>query len=204
MMQKSSSQYRRQFENLVGQYQRIEKDLEKLNNDLEKSTKELEYSEEARIVIQTVAQQTQKELEYRISELASLALRSVFDDPYEMQLKFETGRGKTEARIVLTRDGNEIDPMTEAGGGVVDVVSFALRVSLWTLKNPRSRNVIIMDEPFRFLSRDLHDRASEMLKEVSTKLNLQFIVVSHSPELIEGADKIFEVTMRDGVTKVRE
>ena len=45
----------------------------------------------------------------------------------------------------------------------------------------------------RFLSRDLHHKATEMLKEISEKLGLQIIMVTHSEELIEAADKVFTI-----------
>ena len=43
------------------------------------------------------------------------------------------------------------------------------------------------------LSRDLHHKAAEMLKEISEKLGLQIIMVTHSEELIEAADKVFTI-----------
>ena len=52
---------------------------------------------------------------------------------------------------------------------------------------------MIFDEPFKFLSRDLHEKASYMLKEISERFKMQIIMVSHSQELIDSADKIREL-----------
>lgn len=160
-------------------------------------------AEEAQRIIQHVAQLTQQELEYHVSELVTLALSAVFPDPYRLKLEFELKRGQSEARLQFARGDLLLeDPTMEAGGGVVDVAAFALRVSLWSLAHPRTRNTIVLDEPLRFLSRDLQQAASAMIKELSSRLGVQFIIISHEPHLLESADRAFEVKMERGVSKV--
>ena len=161
-------------------------------------------ADKARFIIQEVAQLTQKELEYHVSELVSLALSAVFDDPYKFGVDFVIKRERTEAELYFERDGERINPISASGGGAVDVAANALRFSLWSLKSPRTRNTIVLDEPFRFLSKDNQPRAADMLREISKRLRIQIIMVSHNPELIESADKAFEVSIRQGVSSVQE
>ena len=92
--------------------------------------------------------------------------------------------------------------MDASGGGAVDVAAFALRVASWSMQHPRSRATIILDEPMRFLSTDLQPKASEMLKQLSEKLGLQFIIITHEEELADEADKVFEIRQRKGVSEV--
>ncbi len=163
----------------------------------------LNTAEQARLIIQHVSSETQKCLEYHISELVSLALSAVFPEPYKLRLNFELKRGQSEAHLCFERDGMVLeDPTMESGGGVVDVASFALRVSLWSLAQPRSRATIVLDEPLRFLSRDLQSKASEMIKELSRRLNLQFLIITHEPNLLECSDRVFEVSIKNGVSQV--
>ena len=158
---------------------------------------------EAQAIVQTIAQATQKELEYHVSEIVSLALDAVFPDPYRLGVAFELRRGRSEADLTFGRGGDEpIHPMTAAGGGAVDVAAFALRVSLWSLAPRKTRPTLVLDEPFRFLSRDLQPRAGKMLKEISEKLGLQMIIVSHETDLIENANKVFEVKLKKGRSTV--
>ena len=161
---------------------------------------DLSRAEKARAVIQTVARQTQEGLEFRLNELVSLAMASVFEEPYELKCRFEERRGKTECDLVFTRGGNEVDPMGESGGGAVDVAAFALRVAVWSMARPRSVPVLVLDEPFRFVSRDLQTKASALLKEVSERLGLQILMVSHSEDLISSADRVFRVRNKEGVS----
>ena len=162
----------------------------------------LKQSEEALHILQHVSKETQSMLEYRISELVTLALASVFDNPYEFKIKYETKRNKTEASLWFVREGEYVHPLDAAGGGVVDVASFALRVTLWSIASPKTDNVIVLDEPFKMLSQDLQYKAGKMLKEISDKLGLQFIMVSHVEDLIGEADRVFKVTQKKGISKV--
>jgi ABC-type lipoprotein export system ATPase subunit len=73
------------------------------------------------------------------------------------------------------------------------------------MSRPHSRNVIILDEPFKCLSDGYQEKASQMLKELSDKLKLQFLVVTHSEILASHADKTFNVLINHkGISKVTE
>ena len=168
--------------------------------------KQAKILEESRVVIQAAASITQQQLEYRISELVTLALASVFPRPYSLVLRFENKAGRTWASLLFKDvEGNEVEPMEACGYGAVDVASFALRLTLWTLKKPRTRNVILLDEPFKFVSKDLQPKVAGMLSELSKRLKVQFIIVTHEEQLIEGAARIFRVSMQDdGRSLVKE
>jgi len=196
------TEYRQQLERKIGKRDALADNVINDETQLKALHREMIDCERARAIVQEVAKQTQEQLEYHVSELATLALAAIFDDPYSLKLEFTVRRGKTEADLWLERDGDRVKPMDATGGGVVDVLSFALRAALWSLKRPRSRAVLFLDEPFKFLSASLQDRAAAMLKEVSANLKLQVIGVTHIPQLIEGADRVFAVTQRNGRSKV--
>jgi DNA repair exonuclease SbcCD ATPase subunit len=149
-----------------------------------------------------VAQQTQKQLEFHISEIVTLAMSAVFDEPYSFKIDFVQRRNKTEADLWFVRDGEQFRPLDASGGGAVDVAAFALRVAMWSLRRPRSRATLILDEPLKMLSRDLMPKAASMIAEVSRRLGLQIILVSHSEELIEKADKTFRVFIKKGISEI--
>lgn len=178
--------------------------LDFLDAEVEELKKKQKSAEKALVILQEVAKKTQEELEYRISELVTLALGSVFPDPYEMKLVYEIKRDKTEASIVFERGKKQFDPISCVGGGAVDIASFALRVALWSLAPRKTEPVLILDEPFRFVSEDLLEKAGLMLKEISKRLNIQIIMVSHLGSLIQEADKVFKVTQAKGVSKIKE
>lgn len=174
--------------------------LEERLNTYKKDIKEAETLqkaiEQAQILIQTTAKETQEKLRYHIEDIVNTALDTCFPGEYNFVVDFEIKRGKTEAELYLLKDGERIDPMSSTGGGVVDIVSFALRLSAWSLS--KTDNLIVLDEPFKFLSVDLRPLAGQILKRLSEKLGLQIIMVTHDEEMIDISDKVFKVTQRKG------
>jgi DNA repair exonuclease SbcCD ATPase subunit len=162
----------------------------------------LKLHEKAREIINQVAQDTQQQLQYHISDITSLALESVFTDPYKLVVDFVERRNKTECDIIFEKAEQQISPLDASGYGAVDVASLALRVACWSMKFPRTRHTLILDEPFRFLSRDKQEMASIIKKEISDKLEIQFIIVTHEETLAKQADKTFNVKIQNKRTAV--
>ena len=143
-------------------------------------------SVESQRILQELAQQVQQRVHRRIAGVVSRCLEAVFDRPYSFNLTFEQKRGKTEAVITFLRDGVEVDPMTASGGGVVDVACFALRLACLMLRKPPLRRVLVLDEPFRFVSRSLRPRVRELLETLAEEMEVQFVIVTHMEELRTG------------------
>ena len=198
------SNLRQKLERKKGQQSQLQDDLQTAKKEEEHISVEIINIETAQAIIQAVAQKTQEELEYRLSEIVSLALAAVFEDPYKLKVNFVIRRGKTECDLLFEKNKEIFDPLTSSGGGAIDIAAMALRVAIWSLTQPRTRNVLILDEPFRFLSREYQVKASIMLEELSKKLDLQIIMVSHSESLIEGANKVFRVIIKKGISSIQE
>lgn len=189
-----TSQLRNKLEQLKGQKQALAKEVKDLKVQLKDKNLDMVRHEKALEVVKTVGIQTQMQLQYHISDITSLALEAVFPDPPKLKVEFVERRNKSECDIYFEQDGNRLDdPINETGGGEVDIAAFALRIASWSMQVPRSSSTIILDEPLKFLSVEYHDKASQMLKEVSEKLGIQFIIVTHNSTLASYADKLFEV-----------
>lgn len=179
-------------------------------NDLE--IKENEYKslknyndnlQKARVVISEAGKSTQNFLKSFIEEMVSTALQAVFEEDYIFVIDFDIKRNRPEAKVSLKIRGEEVDPKDSVGGGVLDVASFALRVVLWSIQNPRSSNTIVLDESFKFLHGNL-ENASQLLKKLSKDLGLQFIIVTQLIELSQYADKVFLVSHNGKYSEVKE
>lgn len=157
-----------------------------LKEDLDEADEHLEAVSEAQELAQHVAQAVQQKAHDQIAEVVSRCLSAVFDEPYIFRIHFERKRGRTEARLIFERDGMEVDPMTASGGGVVDVASFALRLSCLMLNKPPLRRVLILDEPFKYVSEDYRERVRELLETLAREMKVQFVVVTHIQELKTG------------------
>lgn len=150
-----------------------------------------EAASQARLVVQNVAQAMQKNIEEQVSNLVTMALESVFDEPYKFVLEFVQRRNKTECDVWLERGGERISPMDASGGGVIDVASFACRVAFWALK--RTAPVLLLDEPMKFVSRSYQPAVGDMMKMLADKLGLQIVMTTHLQDLIEVADNVIEI-----------
>jgi DNA repair exonuclease SbcCD ATPase subunit len=195
---------RNKFERQRGKRDQLETSITTLQEGIVEKTRSLRRHHEAKEVIRIVGLMTQEQLQSDISDITSLALESVFPDPYELQVEFVIRRNKTECDIFFVRDGMKIEPSIASGVGAMDIASFALRIASWSMMEPHTRNTIILDEPFRNLSENYQEAASIMLKEISKKLGIQFIIVTHIHTLASYADRIFEVKKRKKVSKVTQ
>lgn len=185
------------FEDIYVKRKYHQENITTLTEQLEVAENRYNNALKAREIITTVAKDTQQQLEIRITNIVTMALAAVFPDPYQFVLRFTERRNQTEADLLLVRDGEEVSPIDATGGGVLDVVSFALRVAILLMSN--YRRIIILDEPFRHLSEDLQPKASEMMKMLSDKLGIQFIMVSHEDGIIGSADNV--ITIKKGEVK---
>jgi DNA repair exonuclease SbcCD ATPase subunit len=188
------SELRSKVDQLKGRRDQVKKYLEETKTRLKESTRSQRSHEQAAEVIKEVGLQTQSQISFHISDTVSLALNSVFDTDYEFEAEFVQRRNKTECDLVLYDGEDKINPLLSTGGGVVDVISFALRCASWSIDTPKKRPIMILDEPFKYLSSDLMPLAGEMLKKISKELGLQIIMVSHEKELIDVGDKIFHIS----------
>ena len=200
---------RNELEQQKGRKQQILQDIVQAKGVLKQHRLQRRFHEQARVIIQEVGLKTQQQLQFHIHEITSLALSAVFEEPYELIAEFVERRGKTECDLYFMRNGLKVDPLSASGGGVVDVAAFALRVASWSMQTPRSRPVLIIDEPFKALKgKEANRKVLEMLKQISKELDLQIIMVSDEriprEEIIEMTDRVFEVSLHKGVSKVEE
>jgi DNA repair exonuclease SbcCD ATPase subunit len=138
---------------------------------------------EARELIQEAARITEKTAHRQIESVVTTCLQSVFGDEYSFRINFEKKRGRTEAHLKLVKDSEDMDPLSATGGGAVDVLSFALRVTCLILALPRRRRFMVLDEPFKHLSVEYRERVGELLQTLAKDLGIQFLIVTHMPEL---------------------
>jgi len=189
-----------------GRREALRTDFQKLKDNLRKLQKRLIKIQKAQTIIQLVAKQTQEQLEYSLSEIVSLAMGIVFDDPYELSLNF----GESKCEIKFKKDGKDFDPMFSAGGGVGNIAGNSLRYAILSVSQPRVRHLLLVDEPFPGLKgKERNALALQMLKTISEELeDLQIIMISDERVdreiIIENADKVFDTKLINGVTEIKE
>lgn len=200
---------RSKLDKLKGAKEAVQKNIALTKYNLKELETRQRYHVQAREIIKQVGLKTQQQLQYHIGEITSMALKSIFKEPYELKVAFVERRNTTECDLLFVRDGEDIEPKEASGVGAMDVAAFALRIASWSMETPRSNNVIILDEPFKHLkgySENL--KVIEMVKQLSEKLNLQIIMVHDErvplEDIEKGADRIYEVKMKKGKSIINE
>lgn len=151
-------------------------------DNLALAKRELIHASQAQEFLQYMAQLVQQHSHKRIASIVTSCLRLVFgEEAYEFHIEFLRKRGRTEASFQFRKDGMILDPLTSSGGGMIDVAAFALRISCLMLHRPRLRRLLILDEPFKFVSAEYRDNVRQMLEGLSKDLGLQIIMVTHDP-----------------------
>ncbi len=187
--------YKRKYiDSLISDRDLTIKTIDQENINLSKTQKHLTNAEAAQVIAQHVAQTVQQQAHTRISKVVSRCLETVFDgnETYGFQIRFDRKRGRTEAVLVLTQDGNEIEDVFDGqSGGIVDVAAFALRLACILLSKPKLRKIIFLDEPFKFVSDKYLDNVRLMLDGLSKDFGFQFVMVTHITALQTG--KVIEL-----------
>lgn len=147
-------------------------------------------------------------VQQRLTDLATEALRVVFDDPsLSLVVRSVERRGVAEADIVLRRGGLETDPLDGNGGGMVADISAMLRLIMVRMLTRRGlAPLLLLDEPFAALSAGHREAMADTLEAVGESLGIQIVTVTHAPEMVRGVVYRVQWVDREAIeaTLVRE
>lgn len=186
--------YRNQLNNLLTEYTLAKRQV-KAEKDRQKETRaNLEALQQAQKIVQTVAEQVQTEAHGKITAIVNRCLKAIFGKgAYEFAIRFVSARGKTEAKLVFLKNGEELDPKLAVGGGTVDVAAFALRLTDLLLARPARRRLIISDEPFKWINGETYqERTAGMLDMLAEDFGFRFVFVSDDSWMLQ-TGKVIEL-----------
>lgn len=163
--------------------------------------------EETRILLQKAGTQARESARLRLEETVTDALKYIFGDDFAFHIEMRESGGRTEAEFYVSSDYNgttiKTKPQDARGGGIVDIVSIALRVALVQIyTNPKIQGPIILDEPGKHVSADYTMKLATFLQQVSKTFGRQIILSTHQPDLASIADNVYHVDIKDGATHV--
>lgn len=179
-------------------------EIEAQIKQLEKRTDELQR---ASALLQSISNMSRERLARHLSEIVSTALQYVYGPDFKFEIELVTDkRGNTSVEYYVTSgDGIRTRPQDSRGGGVVDVISIALRIGvLLLMNNPPLPGPIILDEPGRHLDQESAVRFAEFLKYISSTTGRQFIVVTHHEAMLPYADAAYIVEKSGDISTVSE
>ena len=119
----------------------------------------------------------------QIERLVTHCLQFVFGDEYSCSIVTNhTSHGVT-AEVVVIKGDLTLSPMSSCGGGVVDIVSFALRLAALVGDARQSnRRILILDEPFRFLSAEYKPKVAALVEDIAIDFDFQIVLITLDDE----------------------
>lgn len=157
-------------------------------------------AEQVRVFFTFLAEEQRKQLEARVQALVDYGVQAVFGSNCRFVVRSELRGKSVRTEFYFVEDGLELPLLEATGGGVGDVVAFLLRIVMLCLSKPVQRRVIVLDEPFKFLSAAHFEKLGTLLTELTVGLGLQIIMVTHRLELVDAATTVVKVTKKDGVS----
>ena len=183
---------KKEFENSLLTLQENKKQLEAVAKDLEVVGSYLK----------NMAADMQRQVQLSIEGLVQQLLNACFpEQAYEFKMQLKEARGVLTCELVLLKEGKELDPVMSCGGGVVDVISIALRFGILLVSNVPK--VLFLDEPFKFLSKSLRPAISQLIYDLANEYGIIIVMISHDPDFIKAANRIYSVSQLKGISQVK-
>ncbi len=201
------------YEDVYNYYQRekgkrdiLQEQLESLEVELEQSRSEVELLEKVILLLQRTSEYAREQSKQQIESLVTKCLQFVFDKSISFEIDIYEQRNTANADFYLVNTIGDIDirtkPEVSNGGGIVDIISLALRISFLELNDPKLEGPIIFDEPAKHVSEDYIFNIGDFLKESSRMFDRQIIMITHNPHLAALADLSYIVEIEDNISKV--
>ena len=198
---------------LKGVKEQLEKQIKEESDDLATAQEEQRLNSQASLfMLSEIVERRQSQLQ-AIQDIATTALSQIYGEDYSLKFEtFEERRAngdnyfKIEIKIVSPHNGQDRETglLGERGGGLIEVVSFSLRIA--ALKWMNYNGPILLDEAWKSMSTDHKiTEVVNFLREVTDSTERQVILVTHmldkfGPE----ADNIIRVTKENGIAQAEK
>ena len=169
----------------------LEEKKEEIQKDINDINKEADTLLELKDFLMSVSANYRDQLCNLFTSLVTEALTSIFEKDIRFNIKLYSYRNEPAIDVSVIEDNLEVDPQKSCGGGLNDIISFVIKIIFIYLK--KSSKIIILDEPLKFLSRDYIEQSSNFIREISKRMNIQIILVSHKPDLEISCDKLINI-----------
>jgi DNA repair exonuclease SbcCD ATPase subunit len=193
------------YNNKLGKLEAITNSLQACQNRVRELELNQDTVERASLFLQSLSDTARIQVVEKISGLVTEVLQAVKDKNLTFKMELGTERGQPDLKFFVVDEltGKEMDVLESCGGGIADLVSFALRVSLLLKWQPKLERVLICDEQLKFVSVQDQELAGEFIRKLSEQLGLQIIFISHSKTLAEKAHRVFEVMKENGISQIK-
>lgn len=187
------------------EYERLLSELAAVEKELAAASAREAVLAQAREVFQLAAEAAREQAKQGVERVVTWALQSVFGPEISFEVALSERRDQPEADffVVSTYGGTtpvRTEPTEARGGGVVDIISLALRYVL--LERSRMGGPLVLDEPGKHVSEEYSRALGDFIRLMSEDAGRQVIIVTHNSELAETGTLAYRVELRNGESRV--
>lgn len=186
----------------------LEEKKKSLDDSLEKIKKETDTLDKLTILFQKTSRYARNQGKTQIESLTTRSLKYIFKRDYDFQIEISEKRNTSSADFfVLEETDNGLvktKPEISKGGGIVDIVSLALRMAFLENYRPKVEGPLILDEPAKHVSEEYIFDIGDFLLQFSQQMNRQIIMITHNNHLASLAKTSYKVSQEDGISHVEK
>lgn len=183
-----------------GKKEKILEQIEETKTKMDEILLETDLIEKVSILLQKTSEFARNQAKSQIESLVTNCLQYIFENNIEFRIEIEELYGKANAEfyVITNLDDTTIKtkPEQSRGGGVVDIISLALRIAFLQVHKPQIEGPLILDEPAKHVSEDFIFNVADFLKRTSEMFERQIIMVTHNNHLSSIGTNAYKVYMK--------
>ncbi len=191
-----------------GKRERIQEQIEENNKVIKQIDNQIELNEKVVVLLQKTSEFARNQAKLQIESLVTNCLQYIFENNSEFQIEIEESYNKPSAEFYVITKGKDIivktKPELSRGGGVIDIISLALRIAFMQIHKPSIEGPLILDEPAKHVSNDYIYNVAEFLKKASEMFRRQIIMVTHNNYLSAIGTNTYRVELNGTVSHVEK
>lgn len=186
-----------------GRKQTIQQNKHNLDTSISTQEESITNHEKALTILQELESTWRGVYEEALAALGTKGLSAIWQKDIQVVLESSVKRGVANLDIVLVKEGQKVRIKGGSGGSIAQILTVILRILITTSSRPALRPLLALDEPFSQVAEEHRPALGQLLKELTSRLGLQLLFVSHERELADYADVVYEVKEDGKVVQVK-
>lgn len=207
IIEENLEQAKMYYAQMRGRQQMLNENRARLEKLIEKKERLIDLLTQVKLLLHKASEYAREQARQQIETMVTHCLQSIFDKDIQFKIEIEQVRGRPEAEfyVISEMEGIKVKtkPQEARGGGIVDVISLALRIALLQIHTPPIHGPLLLDEPAKHVSSEYIINLAEFISRVSSVFQRQIIMVTHNTHLSEIADKAYRVEQDNGISRVQ-
>lgn len=191
-----------------GKLKQLQETKAEKEEELVLEKKKIEHITFEQEILRKAAEEARARAKEMIEEMGTKALQYIIGEHMSLKVSLSEKGGQASAQFfVQSVYGDysiETDPAEEEGGGISDIVSFSLFVTMLELMGKENVAPLFLDEPSKYVSKGHSEYVARFLYETSHHFKRQVFMVTHDEHLAQIGDASYHFSIKDGKTEVKK